>query len=281
MALTQDKFVGEFVLSEGNGTISREIVTIDRSAAALVPGTLLGKVTKPAPAASVTASISGTTMTVTAVGNGALSVGQTLSGSGVTTGTKITGMLTGTGGTGTYTVSASQTVSSTTITGAAVVSTAFSGNTGNGTMGAVTISAGAKAGTYKLVVVEPGTNVGTFTIEDPDGKFVGRGVVGSAYSGGGLAFTLADGSTDFVSGDGFDIVVGAGSGNYVAYNDANIDGSEVCVGVLYAYAPDLSAAEQKAIAIVRFAELQRSELTGWDAAAEVDLNSLVCRIYTR
>ena len=69
-------------------------------------------------AASVTGSISGTTLTVTAVGSGVLQVGQTLSGSGVTAGTKITAFGTGTGGNGTYTVSASQTVASTTITGA-------------------------------------------------------------------------------------------------------------------------------------------------------------------
>jgi hypothetical protein len=65
--------------------------------------------------ASVTASISGTTMTVTAVGSGTLYVGQMIAGTGVTVGTKITALGTGTGGTGTYTVGVSQTVSSTTI----------------------------------------------------------------------------------------------------------------------------------------------------------------------
>lgn len=69
-----------------------------------------------APNAICTAAISGTTMTVSAVSAGTLTVGQTLSGSGVTAGTTITALGTGTGGTGTYTVSASQTVSSTTIT---------------------------------------------------------------------------------------------------------------------------------------------------------------------
>ena len=64
----------------------------------------------------VTASISGTTMTVTAVTTGKLFVGQEIAGTGVTGGTLITALGTGTGGTGTYTVSASQTVASTTIT---------------------------------------------------------------------------------------------------------------------------------------------------------------------
>ena len=66
--------------------------------------------------AVVTGSISGTTLTVSAVTSGTLTIGVVLSGTGVTVGTTITALGTGTGGTGTYTVSASQTVSSTTIT---------------------------------------------------------------------------------------------------------------------------------------------------------------------
>lgn len=65
----------------------------------------------------VTGSISGTTLTVTAVTSGSLSVGSYITGTGVTVGTYITALGTGTGGTGTYTVSASQTVASTTISG--------------------------------------------------------------------------------------------------------------------------------------------------------------------
>ena len=66
--------------------------------------------------AQFTGSISGTTLTVSSVAYGSVVVGQTISGTGVTGGTKITAYGTGTGGSGTYTVSASQTVSSTTIT---------------------------------------------------------------------------------------------------------------------------------------------------------------------
>lgn len=91
---------------------------------------------------------------------------------------------------------------------ASATATAWSINAANtGTCGAVTVSAGAKIGTHKLVMIEPGSNVGTFVHEDPDGIVVGRGVVASAYSGGGLAFTVADGSQDFISGEGFDITV--------------------------------------------------------------------------
>jgi hypothetical protein len=69
--------------------------------------------------AVITGSISGTTLTVTAISQGAVSMGQTLSGTGITAGTTIVGFLTGAGGnvneTGTYTVNISQTVASTTI----------------------------------------------------------------------------------------------------------------------------------------------------------------------
>jgi hypothetical protein len=69
--------------------------------------------------AIITGSISGTTLTVTAISQGAVSLGQTLSGTGIAAGTTIVGFLTGAGGNvneaGTYTVNISQTVASTTI----------------------------------------------------------------------------------------------------------------------------------------------------------------------
>ena len=61
-------------------------------------------------------SITGTTLALSSVSTGAAYVGATITGTGVTAGTRITEFLTGTGGAGTYTVSASQTVASTTIT---------------------------------------------------------------------------------------------------------------------------------------------------------------------
>lgn len=68
------------------------------------------------PTTTYTASISGTTMTVTAAPTaGTIAIGQVISGTGVTAGTTITALGTGTGGVGTYTVSASQTVASTAI----------------------------------------------------------------------------------------------------------------------------------------------------------------------
>jgi len=66
--------------------------------------------TTPAPA--FTGSISGTTLNVSAIATGYLGVGAVISGTGVTSGTTITAVLSASGGIGTYTVSASQTVGS-------------------------------------------------------------------------------------------------------------------------------------------------------------------------
>jgi len=69
--------------------------------------------------ATITGSISGTTLTVTGISSGAINVGQTLSGTGIAAGTKIVAMLTGAGNNvneaGTYRLNISQTVSSETI----------------------------------------------------------------------------------------------------------------------------------------------------------------------
>ncbi len=68
--------------------------------------------TNASPSASFTASISGVTMTVSAVASGTLAVGQFVYGADAASGTIITALGTGTGGTGTYTVAVNQTVPS-------------------------------------------------------------------------------------------------------------------------------------------------------------------------
>ena len=63
-----------------------------------------------------TGSVSGTTLTVTAISSGSISVGQEIHNyNNIASDTSITGLGTGTGGTGTYTVNNSQTVSSSVI----------------------------------------------------------------------------------------------------------------------------------------------------------------------
>ncbi len=64
------------------------------------------------------------------------------------------------------------------------------------------------------------------------------------------------------------------SGKYIAYDDAGTDdGRRTAAGILYASVPD-SAADQPAVAIVRHAEVSQGELTGYDAAAGVELAAL-------
>lgn len=202
MALTEARRTGEFLISEANGTRSREPITVDTSAGALAAGTVVGKITK-----------------------------------------------------------------------AGATAAAFAGNTGNGAMGAITVGAGAKVGAYKLVFIEPGTDAGKFSVEDPDGVTVGTGTVAVAFSNGGLGFTLADGETDFVAGDGFTITVAAGSGKYVAYDNTATNGTEVAAGILYA-AVDATAADAPGVIIARDAEVAEVHLSGIDAAAKVDLAAL-------
>jgi len=99
-----------------------------------------------------TASISGTTMTVTAVGAGSvLGAGQTLTGTGMDASavTSIVAQVSGTaGGIGVYTVSLSQTVTSTTIT--------MSG-------GGLTLTGGNTTGVFAPGMVISGTNIPTGT----------------------------------------------------------------------------------------------------------------------
>jgi hypothetical protein len=81
-----------------------------------------------------TGSISGTTLTVTAIDaatSAPLAVGQTIAGNGVTLGTTITALGTGSGGTGTYTVSASQTVGSISMVGGNLAQRYGPSGTGN------------------------------------------------------------------------------------------------------------------------------------------------------
>lgn len=50
-------------------------------------------------------------------------------------------------------------------------------------------------------------NGGVFSVTDPDGVTLATASVGVAYTGAHVRFTIADGATDFVIGDGFDLTV--------------------------------------------------------------------------
>lgn len=90
----------------------------------------------------------------------------------------------------------------------AVTAAAAAGNTGNGvlTLASPAYVTGCQAGIYRAVFIEPATDLGNFVVFDPLGVEVAKGTVGSAYSNQ-IAFTIADGATDFVAGDAFAITV--------------------------------------------------------------------------
>jgi len=141
-------------------------------------------------------------------------------------------------------------------------------NTGNGTMGSITVGAAAVAGVYTLRVTAIASNAGSFQVTDPDGDVVGVGTVAVAFTSNGLAFTLADGSTDFAVGDTFAITVAAGSGKYNAYDPTATNGLEDATAILYADT-DASAADKAGAIIVRDAEVNWAELV-WGAAVTTD-----------
>lgn len=144
---------------------------------------------------------------------------------------------------------------------------ATAGNTGNPTFGTINVGAAAVPGGYTLRFTAPTK----FDVEDPVGKTVGSGTVGTAFNKGGLQFTVTAGATPAVDGDSFTITVAAGDGKYVPYTANGAAGP--AAGVLYNWLQPATG-DTKAVAFVRDAELNRFELTGLDAAAEADLKKL-------
>ena len=102
--------VGTYItaLGTGDGGTGTYTVSVSQTVAS---GALTANLS-----ASVTGSISGATLTVTAVASGRLFVGQAIAGTGITAGTYIKSLGTGAGGMGTYTVSIDKSVASTAIT---------------------------------------------------------------------------------------------------------------------------------------------------------------------
>lgn len=137
--------------------------------------------------------------------------------------------------------------------------------TGNGTIGTLSVAANkaAKIGIYRVTFIEPATNLGTFVVEDPYGKEVGKGVVGTEFSGE-IVFTIADGSTDFVAGDYFLITVSQLTFKWLALDPTAATGAEVAAGIAYG-SIDATSADTLGIAVVRDAEVNTNDLA-WSAS---------------
>jgi hypothetical protein len=170
------------------------------------------------PASAIfTASISGTTMTVTQLFSGTIAVGQQVFGVGVEQETVITALGTGTGGTGTYTVSNSQTAASGRYN-SAQINCIFTGSTSGTTLTVSAVSSGTlHAGmtitnssiTTKTVITALGTGTGgagTYTISNSQ-------TVGSStmYGLNWTVLPATDGA--FVGGSTVEVV-----DNYFIYN---------------------------------------------------------------
>lgn len=146
------------------------------------------------------------------------------------------------------------------------------GSTGNPTSGAITVGAAAVPGAYVIEFTAPTK----FTVEDPTGKTVGTGTLGTSFNKGGLTFTLTAGATPAVAGDTAKITVAPGTGKYVPYTANGAAGP--ADAVLYNWLP-AQTGDAKAVGFVRDAELNRYELTGLDTGAEADLKKhglIVC-----
>lgn len=118
------------------------------------------------------------------------------------------------------------------LAGGSATATAGGTNTGDGAMGTITVGGTAKIGTYTLTITKAATNAGDFQVTDPEGKVVGLGTVAAAFSGGGLSFTLADGSgADFAVGDTFTIAV-TGTEKYKASIQTATDGTAVADAIV-------------------------------------------------
>lgn len=71
-------------------------------------------------------------------------------------------------------------------------------DTGNGTVTGLAATAAAKLGDYTVTILAGAT---TFSVVDPTGAALPNGTLGTAYSQGGVSFTLSNGGTNFVAGD--------------------------------------------------------------------------------
>lgn len=154
-----------------------------------------------------------------------------------------------------------------TIVSGTVASAAKSGgNTGNGTftLDATTpLLLGAKLGVYTLRCIAAAANNGTFRLEDPDGNVLGDIVMaaGAATVSEQIKGALADGSSDFIVGDGFDITVSAIVEKEAEYNPAGTNGSQIATGILYG-AVNATSADTRGVAYKRDCE-HNADIVVW------------------
>lgn len=148
-----------------------------------------------------------------------------------------------------------------------VTTQAWTGNAGGGDFAATpTAGAAAMAGKHTVEITGAGATA-PFIVRNPLGEVLGNGKVGTAFDAGGIAFTLSDGTPDFAAGDGFDIIVAAGSDKVVQIDFSGTDGREDAVGILVddVTAPDGSDA--KGVIVARGPAILKASGLVWPAGA--------------
>lgn len=135
---------------------------------------------------------------------------------------------------------------------------AQAGNTGNATIGTITRGPNCKVGVYKVEF----TAATKFDVIDPNGVQLAEGTTGVAYATE-LGFTITAGGTPMVAGDGFDITVAEGNGDWVALVEDGTDGSQVAQAILF---EGIGAVEASRTLITRHAEIKADKLTWFDEA---------------
>jgi len=292
IALTQSARSAEFLLSEAPGSLSREAVVVASGAGALVPGSVLGRVTKRLAAAPIP------TVSGTSPGNGTLT--NLAFGPDVQVGTYALACITAASNGGIFSVTApdgtalpNATVgtayktshlsfllndSSQDFTTAArfnVVVTAggtpaVEGGTGNGAMSAITLGKNAQLGGYRVTLKAAVSHGGDFDVIAPDGSQVGgRFLMGTgdgtaaSFASDHINFTLTD-ATDFILGNYFNVIVaGYAAPQAKLWDPAAVDGTQEAWGLLVD-ACNAASAAQDAVVIVRQAEVSAAKLA-WKA----------------
>lgn len=212
------------------------------------------------PTAVVTGSITGNTLTVTDSISGNLTVGTYLIGSNIASETYITELVSGTGGTGTYTVTPSQTIEPTTITGRTnyigvsnVNVIGASGNARITTSGGPIISSGiitldlansgVSAGTYtyptltvdsfgRITSASSASSVGTVTSVGMVTSGAGIQLSGSPITTAGNITIINTGVTRLTAGTGINLTASNGNVTVSSVNTGTVTGVTVSSSTL-------------------------------------------------
>lgn len=274
-ATTMSARSAEFLLTEAPGSLSRQAVVVASGAGSLVPGSVLGRVTKRYATAPIP--------TIVGTGTGVMS-GLTF-GPEVQVGSYVI-TLTATSATAAFTVVAPD---GTSLPNGAVA-TAYKSNhlsflianggtmtagdvftvvvsaagtpvlvgTGTGTVSGVSLGKYAKPGAYKVRLTATSATA-LFEVTGPDGESVGTGNVATAFTSDHVNFTLANGGT-MTLGDYFLIIVaGYAAPEATLWDPTAVNGAQEAWGLLLD-ACNAASAAQDAVAIVRQAEVSTAKL---------------------